>query len=115
MDVAVDLDQVAAAGVAVEAVDVLGEHADRLEMRLESGDDGGGDYLRKRAGLASPAVAHRFAAVGYPLAEVPQPVYIHINRSVRKPGSFLLIDEVLHRRLANILEELEATLSNDHL
>ena len=41
VNVAVNLDQVAAAGIAVEAVDVLGQHAD-LEALLPFGDDGVG-------------------------------------------------------------------------
>lgn len=41
MNIAVNLDQVAAAGVAVEAIDVLSQHTD-LEALLPFGDDGVG-------------------------------------------------------------------------
>ena len=41
VDIAVNFDQVAAAGIAVETVDVLGEHAD-FEAILQLGDDGVG-------------------------------------------------------------------------
>ncbi|MCK7576805.1 MAG: hypothetical protein MZV65_13630 [Chromatiales bacterium] len=41
MDIAVDFDQIAAAGVAVKTVDVLGQHAD-FEVILQLGDDGVG-------------------------------------------------------------------------